>query len=487
MKKKHDGFIQFNRKLPARRNIAHRLQDYREIYYEAADSLIHQQSARCMDCGVPFCHNACPLGNLIPEFNEAVHLKDWKAAFEALNATNPLPEFTGRICPAPCETACVLGINQQPVTIEFLEKTIIEKAFSYGWIQPLQFKGIRKGNVAVAGSGPAGLAAAIRLNQSGYRVTIFEKADKAGGLLRYGIPDFKLEKSVVDRRIDWMKASGIVFKTGIEVGKNIAISELREEFDAILLCLGTQVSRDLNIPGRNLSGVYFAMDFLENTNRMVAGEGLQEKYHAGGKHVVIIGGGDTGADCVGTANRHGAASVTQIELLAQPPSERHPGTPWPLWPMQLRTSSSHEEGCERKWALSTKSFISNDLKNLSGIEVEDLEWIHDEISKKSIMKTIPGSSRIIPCEMALIACGFTGSFQENIVNTLDLDTDKYGRIITHDYQTNVEGIFSAGDMRTGQSIVVKAIAEGLNAAIAIHHFMSEKKMQEKQMLLTMDN
>lgn len=479
--KKHDGFLQFNRKLPARRNITHRLQDYREIYYEAADSLIQQQSARCMDCGVPFCHNACPLGNLIPEFNEAVYLKDWKAAYEALNATNPLPEFTGRICPAPCEAACVLGINQQPVTIEFLEKTIIEKAFDNGWIQPYQYKGMRRGNAAIVGSGPAGLSAAITLNQSGYRVTVFEKADKAGGLLRYGIPDFKLEKSVVNRRIDWMKASGIVFKTGVEIGKDIEIAELSDDFDAILLCLGAQVPRDLDIPGRNLSGVHFAMDYLESTNRMVAGEGLNPTFHAGGKHVVVIGGGDTGADCVGVANRHGAASITQIELLAQPPLERHSSTPWPLWPMQLRTSSSHEEGCERKWALSTKSFTSEDSKNLSGLEVEELEWVFDEVSNKSVMKVIPGSNQIIPCDLAFIACGFTGSFQKNIVNPLNLQKDKYDRVVTTNYQTSSEGIFSAGDMRTGQSIVVKAISEGMNAAKAMIQFLGEKKMQHSQL------
>jgi glutamate synthase (NADPH/NADH) small chain len=479
--KKTDGFLQFNRKLPARRNIAHRLQDYREIYYEAADSLIQQQSARCMDCGVPFCHSACPLGNLIPEFNEAVFEKDWKTAYEALNATNPLPEFTGRICPAPCEAACVLGINQQPVTIEFLENTIIEKAFDNGWIQAFQYKGIRKGNVAIVGSGPAGLAAAILLNQAGYKVTIYEKSDKPGGLLRYGIPDFKLEKSVVERRIDWMKASGIIFKTGMEIGKNISITELREEFDSILLCLGAEVPRDLNIPGRNSKGVYYAMEFLESTNRMVAGEGLKTKYHAGGKHVVVIGGGDTGADCVGTANRHGAASITQIELLAQPPTERDASTPWPLWPMKLRTSSSHEEGCERKWALSTKSFISDHSNKLKAIEVEELEWVFDEASQKSIMKAIPDSNKLIPCDLALIACGFTGSIQEKIIEPLEINTDKYGRINTHNYQTSAEGIFSAGDMRTGQSIVVKAIAEGMNAAKAIIQFLVEKRVVNSQL------
>ena len=347
--------MKYGRDLPEKREVENRVNDYKEIYLDHTEDFTKKQAARCMDCGIPFCHSGCPLGNIIPDFNDAVYKEDWHKAFEILSSTNNFPEFTGRICPAPCEKACVLGINSDPVTIEHIEKSIAEKAWESGWIKP-DIPAERTGKqVAVVGSGPAGLAAASQLNAAGHTVTVFERNDKIGGLLQYGIPDFKLEKWVVERRVQWMEASGVMFRVNTNVGVDISADELLDDYDAVLLAGGSTIPRNLNIPGRELKGVHFAMEFLEQKNRQVAGQDEfdHDIISATGKNVVVIGGGDTGSDCVGTSNREKAESILQIELLSQPPADRHASTPWPLWPMQLRTSTSHEEGCDRKWALLT--------------------------------------------------------------------------------------------------------------------------------------
>lgn len=458
------------RETPAKRSTTERVEDWKEIYVDASEELNKKQAARCMDCGVPFCHNGCPLGNVIPAFNDAVYQEDWKGAFEILSSTNNFPEFTGRICPAPCETSCVLGINADPVTIEFIEKSIAERAYEEGWVQPpLSQKPASGKTVAIVGSGPSGLAAAEQLCKAGHTVTVFERNDKIGGLLRYGIPDFKLEKHVIDRKLALMEAAGIVFKTSVNVGVDIAAAELQDSFDAVLLCGGSTIARDLPIEGRELDGVHFAMDFLERQNRKVAGAAPMkgEPVLAKAKHVVVIGGGDTGADCVGTSNRHGATSVTQIELLAKPPETRDASTPWPLWPMQLRTSTSHEEGCERTWAMLTKRFIGDGNGNVRAIELVDVQWDIEEETGRPGFQEIEGSSREIPCDLALLAVGFVHPQKEGLLSQLGVELDPRGNIATQNYKTSIEGVYAAGDMRRGQSLVVWAIAEGRAAAAVI--------------------
>ncbi|MEK7257487.1 MAG: glutamate synthase subunit beta, partial [Bacteroidota bacterium] len=417
----------------------------------------------------PFCHNGCPLGNVIPEFNDAVYRENWEEATRILLSTNPFPEFTGRICPAPCEAACVLGINQPAVAIEHVEKTIAEVAFERGYIQP-QPPLLRSGKkVAVVGSGPAGLAAAVELNKRGHSVTVFERSDRIGGLLRYGIPDFKLEKNVIERRLEIMAAEGIRFVANANVGVNLDASKLVGEHDAVVLCGGSTIARDLPLPGRNLQGVHFAMEFLEKNNRLVAGDTLPEgeKISAKGKHVVVLGGGDTGADCVGTSNRHGALSITQIELLPKPPENRHENTPWPLWPMMLRTSSSHEEGCEREWAISTKAFLGENGQ-VKALRLGSIRW------EQGKFEEIPGTEREIPCDLALIAAGFVYPQVEGSLAELGLERDQRGNVQAKDYRTNLPKIFAAGDMRRGQSLVVWAIQEGRDAAKAVDEFLTKE-------------
>lgn len=477
---KPTGFLEFTRELPVKRPPQERVNDYKEFVERYSNEKLNQQSARCMDCGIPFCHNGCPLGNVIPEFNDAVYRKSWKEAYEILSSTNNFPEFTGRICPAPCETACVLGINQPAITIEEIERHIIEIAFDKGFVQPNKNISRAGKKVAVVGSGPAGLAAAAQLNIAGHLVTVFERDDKPGGLLRYGIPDFKLEKSVVERRVQLMEEEGIVFKCNANVGVDINISDLLREFNAIVLAGGSTVPRNLNIPGRELKGVHFAMEFLKQQNKRVSGIPVtQEDIFATDKNVVVIGGGDTGSDCVGTSNRHKAASVTQFELLPRPPKERNTVMPWPTYPMLLKTTSSHEEGCERHWAVSTKSFVGDENGNLKGIRLVDLEWKIENDRPASFVE-VPGSEREIPCELALLAMGFLHPQHDGLINELELELDERGnvRATEKQYQTNIPKIFTAGDMRRGQSLVVWAIKEGRDCAQKVDEFLVGKSVLE---------
>jgi glutamate synthase (NADPH/NADH) small chain len=468
------GFLKYTRELPQSRNPKERVKDYGEIYEKFPQEKTLQQAARCMDCGIPFCHNGCPLGNIIPEFNDAVYREDWEGAFLILSSTNNFPEFTGRICPAPCEAACVLGINQPPVSIEHIEKSIIETAFEKGYIRAKPPVTRTGKHVAVIGSGPAGLAAAAQLNKAGHSVTVYERNTRIGGLLRYGIPDFKLEKWVVDRRVKLMESEGVKFKTNANVGFNVNVFNLMKENDALVLCGGATVPRDLPIPGRNLKGVHFAMDFLEQNNKRVAGDDIAPDtvISAKGKNVLVIGGGDTGADCVGTSNRHGAASVTQIELLTKPPLARAEETPWPLWPMMLRTSSSHEEGCDRQWAVMTKEFIGDKKGNLKGVRLVDVEWAVPEGGGRANIREIEGSEREIPCELALLAIGFLYPQFEGMLEQLGIEVDGRGNVVDANYQTNVAKVFAAGDMRRGQSLVVWAISEGREAAKSVDNYLT---------------
>ena len=481
---KPTGFKEYNRELPGKQPVEQRLKHYNEFVEKFSDEKLNQQSARCMNCGVPFCHNGCPLGNVIPEFNDAVYRKNWKEAYEILNSTNNFPEFTGRICPAPCETACVLGINQPAITIEEIEKHIIEIAFEKGFVLPRK-PNLRTGKkVAVIGSGPAGLAAAAQLNYAGHSVTVYERDDAPGGLLRYGIPDFKLEKWVIDRRVSVMEEEGIVFKCHSNVGVNVSINDLLREYNAIILAGGSTVPRNLNIPGRELNGVHFAMDFLKQNNKRVAGKDflanaeiesniLNKEVTATGKNVIVIGGGDTGSDCVGTSNRHGAKSVTQCELLPKPPAERNDFMPWPSYPMLLKTTTSHEEGCERKWAVATKEFIGDGNGNLKALKVVDLECKVVDGRPASFVE-VPGSEREMPCELALLAMGFLHPQQTGLLNDLGIDLDERGNVKANEkeYRTNISKVFTAGDMRRGQSLVVWAISEGRECARKVDEFLN---------------
>ena len=466
------GFLKYERALPLTRKVAERIQDYKEIYHPTSPDTIKTQASRCMDCGVPFCHNGCPLGNLIPDFNDAVYKDEWQKAYEILVQTNNFPEFTGRICPAPCEASCVLGVNNLPVTIENIEKQIIEQAFAQGWVKANNFRVESGKTIAVIGSGPAGMAAAEQLNKAGHRVTVYERNEKPGGLLRYGIPDFKLEKWVVDRRIQVMEESGIHFVCNAHVGFNIDIKEIKASHDAIVLCGGSTIPRDLNIEGREAKGVYFAMDFLEKSNKFV--DASMEKLpniHVKGKNVIVIGGGDTGADCVGTSNRQGAASVTQIELLAKPGTNRTDKDPWPLWPMTLRTSSSHEEGCQREWSIQTKRFVKNENGQLTGLEIVEISWAYDTQKERYDFTEDESTKRVIPCDVVFIAAGFLHPQKEGIIDQLGIELDNRGNIATQNYQTNLPKVFAAGDMRRGQSLVVWAISEGREAARAVDKYL----------------
>jgi len=482
---KPTGFLEYGRELPENRDPKKRIEDSKGITESCNENMLNRQSARCMDCGVPFCHNGCPLGNNIPEFNDAVFKEKWKEAATILFSTNNFPEFTGRICPAPCEASCVLGINNPPVTIELIEKEVVEKAFELGFIQPNPPKKRTGKKVAIIGSGPAGLAAAAQLNSVGHTVNVYERSDRIGGLLTYGIPDFKLEKLVVKRRLKHMKASGIVFKTNSNVGVNIRTSDILDQYDAVLLCCGSTVPRDMQVPGRELEGVHFAMDFLTQENKRIAGDRIpkQEAILATGKNVLVIGGGDTGSDCVGTSNRQKAKNITQIELLEKPPLERNEDNPWPLWPVILRTSSSQEEGCERDWAINTKAFKGED-GILTSVQLVHVEWKTSKNGKQKMVE-LPDSAKEIPCDLALLAIGFIHPQHDGLLQQLGVQLDGRGNISCKNHATSVDKVFAAGDARRGQSLVVWAIHEGREAAKVIDESLmgsSVLEAKEKSML-----
>jgi len=486
---KPTGFKEIAREMPKRRPVELRILDWNEIYLDFPEDKLRAQGARCMDCGIPFCHGnvrgpnpltdsvGCPLGNLIPDWNDLVYKNRWREALDMLHKTNNFPEFTGRICPAPCEEACVLGINQKPVTIKNIELNIIEHAFANGWVKPNPPETRTGKKVAVVGSGPAGLGCAAQLNKAGHLVTVFERADRIGGLLTYGIPQFKLEKRVVDRRVKLMEEEGVKFVTNANVGKNITVEQLSKDFDAIVLCGGATKPRDLNVPGRELKGVYFAMQYLPQANKVSLGETVENQIHAKGKNVIILGGGDTGADCLGTSLRQGCKSVKQFELLPRPPEERTTEMPWPYWPMVFRTSSAHEEannlaGNEiRDFAINTKSFSGDKDGNVKKLHGVRLEWKKDA-SGKWAMNEVPGSEFELDCDLCLLALGFVSPEHDGPVGKLGLKLDPRGNVmVDEDYMTSVPGVFAAGDMRRGQSLVVWAISEGRCAAHGVDKFL----------------
>ncbi len=470
---KPTGFMEFDRELPQRRPVAQRVNDWFEIYQDFPEDKLKAQGARCMDCGVPFCHNGCPVNNIIPDWNDLVYQGRWKDAVRRLHATNNFPDFTGRICPAPCEAACVLGINAPPVTIKNIEKNIVDRGFEEGWIKPEPPKFRTGKKVAVVGSGPAGLAAAQQLNRAGHWVTVYEKADRIGGLLRYGIPNFKLDKGVLDRRLKQLSAEGIRFVTKAHVGKTLPVEDLQHEYDAILLAGGSEQPRDLAVPGRELNGIHFAMEFLPQQNRRCEGDTVPDALGilATGKHVVIIGGGDTGADCLGTSHRQKAASIHQFEIMPMPPQDRAAQTPWPLWPMQLRVESSHEEGGVRDWSIATQKFTGDEqgnVKQLHGIRV----------GPPPKFEAIPGTEFTLEADLVLLAMGFTGPVRNGMLEQFGVVLDPRGNVATDDqYATSVHGVFAAGDMRRGQSLVVWAIAEGRKAAASVDTYLKNAHIQ----------
>ncbi len=469
---KPTGFLEYERKVEAYAPAQERVKEFKEFTIPLEEKELKDQGARCMDCGVPFCHSGCPLGNLIPDFNDAVYKGKWQSAAKILHSTNNFPEFTGRLCPAPCEEACVLNINEDPVTIENIEKNIAEQAFENGWIQP-QIPESRTGKkVAVIGSGPAGLAAAQQLNRAGHYVCVYERDEKAGGLLRYGIPDFKMEKSVIDRRLEVLEEEGIKFITGAHVGKNIAVEEIKSDHDAIVLCGGATVSRELPIKGADLKGVVQAMDFLAQNNRRVDNLPFSgEEISAQNKKVVVIGGGDTGSDCIGTSFRQGAISVTNFEIMGKAGLDRPKNQPWPYWPMRLSTTSSHKEGAERQWSISTKEFLGDKEGNLTGLITTQVEWTH-KLGERPQLSEIPGTEQKWDCELVLLAMGFTGS-ETSLPEQLGLEMDPRSNIKAsiENYMSNVPGIFVAGDTRRGQSLIVWAISEGREAAHYVDKYL----------------
>jgi glutamate synthase (NADPH/NADH) small chain len=505
---KPTGFMEFGRSLPRRRPVSVRLRDWREVYEPFGTEQTQEQGARCMDCGIPFCHEGCPLGNLIPEWNDLVYKDDWVQAIERLHATNNFPEFTGRLCPAPCEAACVLGINEDPVTIERIEQEIVERAWSEGWVEP-QLAAVRTGrSVAVIGSGPAGLAAAQQLARAGHDVTVFERAEKPGGLLRYGIPEFKMEKAVLDRRLAQMEAEGVTFVCGVSVGEpgpaaaaaaaaavagggagelepgqerglgkacaaDVTVrsaADIKAEFDAVVLAGGATLPRDLPVPGRGLDGVHLALEYLKPSNLVREGALAASPINAKGKRVIIIGGGDTGADCLGTAHRQGAVSVHQFEILAQPPQQRSDTNPWPLWPLILRTSSAHEEGGERVFSVTTTEFVDNGSGGVKALRGHEVETILED--GRPVFQKVVGTEFELPCELVLLAMGFVGTERRGAVGELGVEVDGRGAVAAdRDWSTNVDGVFVCGDQTRGQSLIVWAIAEGRSAAAAVDRWL----------------
>jgi glutamate synthase (NADPH/NADH) small chain len=459
------GFIEYPREVATRRPVEERVNDWFEIYQPFSFEKVRTQGARCMDCGVPFCHTGCPLNNIIPDWNDLAYKDRWKDAIRVLHSTNNFPEFTGRVCPAPCESACVLGINEPPVAIKLIERSIIDYAFEQGWIKP-EPPEVRTGKrVAIVGSGPAGLAAAQQLNRAGHTVVVYEKADRVGGLLRYGIPDFKMEKHHIDRRVAQMEAEGVEFVVNANVGVTVSVEDLKSKFDAVMLTGGAENSRDLNVPGRELNGIHFAMDFLPQQNHKVAGDAVENQTMATGKDVIIIGGGDTGADCLGTSHRHKAKSVHQFELMPQPPAERAKHTPWPMWPVMLRTESAHEEGGVREFAISTKEFIGDGNGNVKALRTV-------RVGPPPTFTELPNSEQIFPADLVLLAMGFTGPVKNGLLTDLGVELDNRGNVKTNDsYMSSVDGVFAAGDMRRGQSLVVWAIAEGRKAARGVDQWL----------------
>ena len=455
------GFLKHGRELPARRPVDIRIRDWKEVYQEFPADHLHDQAARCMDCGIPFCHNGCPLGNLIPEWNDLVWKDDWREASERLHATNNFPEFTGRLCPAPCEAACVLGINDDAVTIKQVEVEIADRAWQDGLITPQPPLHLTGRRVAVVGSGPAGLAAAQQLTRAGHDVVVLERADRLGGLMRYGIPEFKMEKAVLERRLEQMRAEGTEFRTGVDVGVDVGVAQLHETYDAVLLAGGSTLGRDLPVEGRDLEGVHLAMDYLVPSNRVQEGDLQAPPITAEGKDVVIIGGGDTGADCLGTAIRQGARSITQLEILPRPPQERPDTTPWPTWPLVYRTSSAHEEGGERMFSVNTSRFVGEGGR-VTGVELVDVELVDGRF------EPVQGSERVLPAELVTLAMGFTGPQRTGLLEALGVELDGRGNVARDDaWATNVPGVWVAGDMGRGQSLIVWAIAEGRAAAAAV--------------------
>ncbi len=459
------GFLTTPRVTPARRPVSVRLSDWREVYTEFGTARLELQAGRCMDCGIPFCHQGCPLGNLIPEWNDLVWRGDWEEAARRLHATNNFPEFTGRLCPAPCESACVLGINSEPVTIKQVEAEIIDRAFASGWVVPEPPAVLTGRTVAVVGSGPAGLAAAQQLTRAGHAVTVYERAEAPGGLLRFGIPEFKLEKRHLDRRLDQMRAEGTTFACGIDAGRDVTAAQLRAEHDAVVLAGGATIPRGLAVPGADLDGVHQAMEYLPASNRAVA-HGTQTPVSAHGRHVVIIGGGDTGADCLGTAHRHGAASVTQLEIMPRPPDSRPEAQPWPTYPMIYRVSSAHEEGGERVFAVSTQAFLGDDDGRVRALRLVEVE------GPATRFAPVPGSERELRADLVLLAMGFTGADRAGLLDDLGVDMDPRGNVARDAaYATSIPGVFVAGDMGRGQSLIVWAIAEGRSAAAAVDAYL----------------
>jgi glutamate synthase (NADPH/NADH) small chain len=471
---KPTGFMESPRELPQRRPVLERVNDWFEIYQDFPEDRLRAQGGRCMDCGVPFCHTGCPVNNIIPDWNDLVYRGRWKEALRQLHATNNFPEFTGRICPAPCEASCVLGINEPPVTIKNIEKNIIERGFLEGWIKPEPPKFRTGKKVAVVGSGPAGLAAAQQLNRSGHWVTVYEKADRIGGLLRYGIPQFKLEKHIIDRRLEQMEGEGIRFVVNAHVGKSLPVEDLKREFDAIVLAGGAEQPRDLPLPGRELKGIHYAMEFLPQQNKRCLGDELESELDilAAGKRVVIIGGGDTGADCLGTTHRQKPLSVHQFEIMPMPPEKRAPQTPWPLWPMQLRIEGAHEEGGVRGWSIATSKFTGDEngnVKQLHGVQV----------GPPPKFEPIPGSEFTMDADLVLLAMGFLGPVRNGMLEEFGVALDQRGNVATNaDYMSSVPGLFAAGDMRRGQSLVVWAISEGRKAAVGVDRYLKETARNE---------
>lgn len=462
------GFLKSGREVATRRVVEERVHDWNEVYPDgigrALLPIIGTQASRCMDCGIPFCHQGCPLGNIIPEWNDLVWRDDWDGAIERLHATNNFPEFTGRLCPAPCETACVLGINQDPVTIKNVEVSIIDRAWESGAVRPQPPEWLSGRTVAVIGSGPAGLAAAQQLTRAGHTVAVYERADKVGGLLRYGIPEFKMEKKHLDRRLDQMRREGTVFRAGVDVGATLTGEQLTERYDAVVLAMGATQARDLPVPGRDLAGIHQAMEFLPQANRVALGEEVEGQITATGKDVVIIGGGDTGADCLGTSIRQGARSITQLEIMAQPPEDRPDGQPWPTYPMTFKVSSAHEEGGDRMYAVSTQEFLGDDDGHVSALRLTEVD---------ASFQPIEGTEREIPAQLVLFAMGFTGPEQPGIVEQLGVDLDQRGNVARDaSYASSVDGVFVAGDVGRGQSLIVWAIAEGRAAAAAVDTWLT---------------